>query len=812
MAANLFQIAAQDKSLEYLAIIFGSMNGLIDPPTVAPRATTVLGSMFGTFNTVILTIGALIIVYVTVVGLLNTAHEGQFMGKNWNNLWIPIRAVVGIASLIPLSSGYSFLQIIMMWVIIQGVGAADVLFRNAVIFANQYSVFGPSVTNSSLQADFTPGSSEVMQGVKNLFMGLTCAVTAAQTYDNPNPSFGSEGGYYCHDNQGQGFCRRVVTDGFAPALTSGSYPGTTYEMGPNRACGTLNFCNQREACQNPASMQCITCQNSLRALENMIPSLAATANIYVQLDYQYMAVYNQMRAHVKDPDHNPRPDVPEWIRNYCAKYNQPDCDNFADLPSPYVKNKIPATPSDVVRNLYWEFGLCPLVSTDCGNAIDENNFYAASVRTYMENIKDGVSTFLAPGSSGAVNQLTQTVASIVDPGWILAGSYYQVIARMNGQNVGNATPTFTVTMDQNEAATSDNKNSSMGDYRSNLDAAGVLIDKISGAAASGGDQATASIATPAKTASNDSAGSFKELVDATNPLVALTITGYVMLMVAQILYVVMIIVSVVMGIASMSFFIFGTGVTNPVGTISTLLYFFLVPLIFMFLGVLVSVGATFAIYIPMIPYVIFTLGAIAWLISTIEAMVAGPIVALGILSPSGHHEMLGKAEPAILLLFNIFLRPSLMLFGFFASMLLSSAVIKMINAGFGTVVENLFNFAGTPGGGIAALVVNPLALVFILVAYVSLLSTAFNKCFSIIHILPDRVITWIGGHAGHGGEAEGLQEQKGAMQSAGAEAKQHYAGGAKETMGKAMGHSEGQAQRGKGNTGKGQGNPGPQVK
>src|SRR3990167_6962510 len=136
---SLFAPSVNDQSLVYLYSIFGSMNGVIPAPGGAASSSTMvtlLGTMFKTFNSVVLAVGALIVVYITVVGIMNTAHEGKFMGKDWNNLWIPIRVVMGIASLVPTGSGYCGLQIVMMWVIVQGIGAADTLWGTALSYVN----------------------------------------------------------------------------------------------------------------------------------------------------------------------------------------------------------------------------------------------------------------------------------------------------------------------------------------------------------------------------------------------------------------------------------------------------------------------------------------------------------------------------------------------------------------------------------------------------------------------------------------------------------------------------------------------------
>jgi defect in organelle trafficking protein DotA len=122
---NIFPPSAQDQSLYYLGQLFGYVGNLL--PVQNP--SMIVATMFKTFNTFMLVLGAFMIVYTTVVGLLATAHEGEFMGKKWSGLWVPLRSLFGIAALFPTASGYSGLQIAMMWIVIQGVGAADTVWN-----------------------------------------------------------------------------------------------------------------------------------------------------------------------------------------------------------------------------------------------------------------------------------------------------------------------------------------------------------------------------------------------------------------------------------------------------------------------------------------------------------------------------------------------------------------------------------------------------------------------------------------------------------------------------------------------------------
>ena len=80
-------------------------------------------------------------------------------------------------------------------------------------------------------------------------------------------------------------------------------------------------------------------------------------------------------------------------------------------------------------------------------------------------------------------------------------------------------------------------------------------------------------------------------------------------------------------------------------------------------GFLYIQGATLAIYLPLIPFIIFLLSSLGWFICVIEAVIAAPMVAVGLMWPEAQNEILGRAEPAIMMLLNLFLRPVLMILG-----------------------------------------------------------------------------------------------------------------------------------------------------
>jgi defect in organelle trafficking protein DotA len=176
-----------------------------------------------------------------------------------------------------------------------------------------------------------------------------------------------------------------------------------------------------------------------------------------------------------------------------------------------------------------------------------------------------------------------------------------------------------------------------------------------------------------------------------------------------------------------------------------------VPLLTTLLIAMFVMGATLAYYVPLIPYILFLFGGVGWIIGVIESIVAAPLVALGIAYPE-EHEILGKAQPAVMLLTNIFIRPSLMVIGFIAAISLTYVGIWLLNLGFANSLVALT--AGTRG---FAWIIAPIA---ILAIYTLLVVQILNQAFGLIHVLPDEVLRWVGGGGKQFGEAKGEEAVK----------------------------------------------------
>ena len=206
------------------------------------------------------------------------------------------------------------------------------------------------------------------------------------------------------------------------------------------------------------------------------------------------------------------------------------------------------------------------------------------------------------------------------------------------------------------------------------------------------------------------------------------------------------------------------------------------PLFMFIMTALFTGGIQFSILVPLMPYILFWGGEIAWLIGVLEAVVAAPLIMLGLAHPGGN-EYLGHSAPAVRMLIGVMFRPVLMVIGMVTGIMLTYIVITFSAQGFHIVAAGILN--SVPSGDST---VQGIMACLMLFMYGTFLVMAFEKCFSPIYMFPEKVVEYIGGAAAKGGEAD-LQRMSQASDKAASGAAQ--AGG--DTMNKGLQAKEGQA-------------------
>ncbi len=773
---NLFNIASNDQSIFFLGKIFGTMGDVLTPGGSTATSIGLLGTMFKTFNSIVLAVAALIVMYTVIVGLLATAHEGEFLGKKFHGLWTPIRTVLGIAALVPTATGYCALQIVLMWVIVQGVGAADTVWNTALKYvqATGSAYAQPQVVDVG-----------VKENLKIAFQGLVCAATTGVKDGVMQGAPSGFGGYYCSQNN-------CTAAGSNASLISNQCSGDkcTMSFGPGGYCGTLQYCNPAgSSCTEANSRACNACKAQAMVLTgseqpiqgndmpttsfseaSIIGTLNKIAVHFAAADADYVKFYYSSSANATNNGNGWG-----WVEGFCTGANLSPCCNppttafgmFGMCTNKAGANAFPepftmaSQPTDASTAEIQKV-ILPYYLNDKTGGVDfieatGGNYSAALAASLIQTIED--------------TQLTGFYDEANSVGWIYAGAYYYKIAQQNDKNAQGANPLFTANGSPSSTA--------LKNYRNNFSAAGELLSSI-GSDASVGTDATpqlTAIKSLLKSGNGSILHSFMKTVSgtkvgemATDPLVSIQSLGKGILITIFIIFPIVIALQIMAGIAAMATSITALGTGMPAGmqSVVTVMSFTITPILLGFMSVFMGIGGLLAVYTPLIPYIIFIVGVIGWFGSTIEAMVAAPLVALGILSPGGQHELLGKAEPALMLIFNIFLRPTLMIFGLMAGMLLASVAVTIVNATFSSVMSSIV------GKGSADFI----SLIFFMVAYVMLILTVLNKCFAMIYIIPTRTMRWIGGQGDDYGEGDAMGEVKGAVGGAAGQAAGAAAGAA----------------------------------
>lgn len=160
MAANLFDVPQGDISIKVLGAIFGS---LVDSGNGASGSDPLLNGI-KIFNGGCLIIGGILAAYTILAGTLNTAHDGEMLGKKFSSVWIPVRYSIGTALVLPVvGGGYCVMQALVMWLVVQGIGLAD----------GVWSAFMSNPT-SSANTNITAQREKILTVAKSAFQNSVC--------------------------------------------------------------------------------------------------------------------------------------------------------------------------------------------------------------------------------------------------------------------------------------------------------------------------------------------------------------------------------------------------------------------------------------------------------------------------------------------------------------------------------------------------------------------------------------------------------------------------------------------------------------
>lgn len=878
-----------DSSVIFLGNIFGVVDGVL-----SGTGSQLFGKMMQVFNSAVLALGSIVIMYTMIVGTLNTAQEGQFLGQKWSSIWIPVRCSVGLGLLVPKASGYCLMQVFFMWIIVQGVGAADKVWYAALQYLNGGGkIVQQQMSSSQILNTTSTSSNPIFVGAESILAGQVCMYGMQKIIenvrsdalkkasgDNPtgpcnNPTSGSSW---------DKFCNQAVPDFLSTfnAILAQQNKQTCDSTSANICIPMPNFTSDADSLYAPLNKAC--------GIIQFKPLNQDTSDLNFSQAEQ--ATYNLSRAIAV-----------QQIYSNLTIVAQSMVNNDPDLNQSVTRD---ATPASYAANMQFGIAYNPTSNVACSSVnpgcttwqsvsgsstgvLFAGNELINAIAAYDGLMMPVLNLQLQQKNQAAMNTSRDFLQQAESTGWMYAGAYFFNLVNLSGSPTANTAlqdtdSSLEASTNYHDAKILSNTPCKLSPGSSYPDGSLCWFVGEGGSNTSipydqnllnllEGNSDNSNYCTTSLTfnAYNPSSGyigpdgGFQD-VKCSSTTLGFIGNSYLLITPGQpgtstvqmpnfpltlqmpaykfptsffqkchapwlfcidaiiidgliavffgILYVFINLAMLIIGIAFTLLLVLPLKVTiwpmvqsamhiitdmsiNPIvslanmgamfiqktfytylgligvaalaaapfiGAIINLMLVFLMPLYTAWLTYFFSIGFTTAYYVPFLPYMIFTFGVISWLFNVIEAMVAAPIMALGVTTPEGEG-ILGKGEHGLMILMNVFLRPSMMVIGFVTATAMTYVSIWILNSGFG--LGGSFLLGSAPDSPIALSESNAAAyhqpdmygiswsefpfaqmigcMVYIVI-YISMYATLAQKAFSLIYILPDRVMRWMGGH------------------------------------------------------------------
>lgn len=683
-----------------------------------------MGEMFRAFNLGVAFFGSVIIMFVAVVGVLNTGQDGEFLGKRWSSFWVPLRFAGGAALMLPISnSGYSFVQAMCLWIAGQGIGFADSVW-DAIVDTHMPKA------GSTIVAQVSTSSI-----VSNIFGSEVCtAYINSRTAGTINPDVKynwfiddktSSGGLVTY----KGVWWKPTLESNVGASSSGSMVYDSARVARGQVCGALTYSYKADK-QNPTTDYAVLIGKvHMDQATQMRPSLSNLAKDYV-------AALNT------DTDGSKVADVEIKIKKAIEQYS----DSYKNALIAAADTQISGSPLGTMKKMQETM-------KKMGFAV-AGGFYMELVKT-QNSVRAGLQA--TPGYQGpsydvigkdygsenwlvvkrALDTVTMNAAMDISEknmdGSVEAGGAQGVAG------TDNLTKVKTIDLDKKMFETTDLSNGIDG-WSQKM--ALAIMQAVIQVGKTNQQNSDANLVNSNGQFNNFSLTNSK--TTNTSVILQLKNKGDTILNIAGITY-----ASYVVATGAVKW-----GSSNIVGRIadfvtgagsawSTVLETIGLMIFSMVMG-LITLGVMLAVVIPMTPFMIWVMGIMGILVLIFEALVASVIWAVMIMHPSGEGVTSDHSRQGLMILLMVFMRPTLMLIGMEAGIFMVEPMVAFVNDMFG------FVFHSTQEGTVSGLFI-----VFgICSIYTTLILAVIRKSFSMIHVIPDRVLMWIGGGPSQLGESE----------------------------------------------------------
>lgn len=717
VGTNLFDFpSANDWSKQWLEyLFFGNPIAQANyPQTFSLQAA--LRVMLAFYANGILILAAVMLLYHLVAMAVNTAHSGVFMGQRANQVWAPIRLVVAIGLLVPLGGGLNSGQYIVMQVTAWGAGLGSQTWKH----------FVDGLKEASTDWTYSPAqATDVTRNAHSLFQNYLCmeaynySLSQAMTKAMPD----SLDAYRIRPIANE---VEVVTQLFQKIGLAHETAETRIDFG-NDETNFKSICGGYILHRRPA----LPPSYAARVAEgvNQAETDAFTAALP---QFQALAREIMPYFHPQAPEHQKTP---------------PDNKRLTDLIATYQRGMEQAVQQAVgEKNLGLDD---PAIQAVLNKALDEGWPTAGSFFNLISReqgvIEDSVRANMPVIIKPMIAQPEKLAVIREGLRWGNNANVQDALLKETLQTLQAASGWMTHALPagiRNVNTLTENNRASIYAYdiTSGEEDCGLFCKSL-----------RALDRTMVEHGVWSNGGIGLTFTETSNPLIELTSLGHKWFAASMKLAFGGAATSATGSIFSA---VLPGGVTGALSTAASGL-----GTAMMVLGTIGFTAAfSLAFLIPLLPFIKFFFNTLTWLLLVFEAVVAMPLLALAHLNPEGEG-LAGPAMHGYYLVFNIFLRPVLMVIGLIAGLLLFFVAVGFLNIIFGPTA------LGASAGIGAMYVISKLVYS---VMYVVLVYICANTCFKAIDYFPSHAMGWIGksGHHEAMGSASVMDTAVGVMAGA----------------------------------------------
>lgn len=669
---------ATDVSIGVLQAILGDWKSTTPDPTI--------GTLFKTFNLGVLVFAAALFMYLSVVGVIHSAEDGEVLGRNWGSVFVPLRIAGGMSLLFPLANGYSTVQIIVLWLATSGIG-----FANWVTVATIDSFVSSQGTAISIQLIDRNALNETM---KSILKAEVCVADHNQSMHDTDSLINVGrtwfSGPMLEHGQGPNTYGRLFwgVDPLSGALGNGIISTTAGDV-----CGSITIPNYSGTFGAGSSG---ALSDTSAVVYDWLSGVWSgdelnESNITLR-DAHFTAIYNASNE----------------LRKSAQDFTSRD------------PNVIKPT-SDQLANATLTAG------------VNYRNFIASTMNT----------PGAIPSTTVMANKITEGVKTA---GWSTLGTFFYQYARI-GSELSKMTsyapkilppagvPTESDKLMELAVSAAINKGTPNPATVDAMNNAGNAQGGIVGGLVSGTNTVT-------NTATRWTGETFGiDPKNKVNALMQLKNVGDNILSAAEALYIAEKSTDLVQKIP-------GGGTVVKLATSAAGALFDKLKGAFLddakgvmkyvgFMSVFALLGFAMmlAFWVPMSPFILWLGAVCGWFIAVIEMVVAAPLWAAAHLHPEGEGMASKYGANGYMIVLEVFAKPVLLVIGFFIAAKFTDVFLRFASALF-------FNNMATVNADSVAGIITALAFLFM---YVSFCVVIVARCFSLIHVIPNSVLRWVGG-------------------------------------------------------------------